>query len=486
MLNFNFIYNMKLKYVVFSIIIVLTSCSESFLDLYPETSLHEENFYKSDNDFIQLVNGSYIPLRDNEKSTHWNVSEVKSDNMDLQWSNTNIEQNRNSSFDYNSASTTHKSHWDTNYKGIYNCNKAINVLENIEYQWKNVNLKERSHGEVYFLRALYYFNLVRQFGGVPLLSEAVSGDDAINIKRSTLDETYNFIIRDLEKAIGHLKNIGTTNEYGRVNLGAAQGLLGKVYLTIKNYSTAEEYLKEVIDSGKFGLLENYADVFDPTHKDYYETIFSIQYSENSEELSNSFIFFNAPATSGGAITNRPNVNLNVNIALKPTETLINAFELGDERYSVSIGEWTGKNNAGNIETFYYCAKYKGPQTAGLGWCGDNFPILRYSDILLMYAEALNELGRTADASVFVKKVRNRANLTNDISNLNQSELRLLIEHERQVEFCFENQRWYDLLRTDRAIEVNAALGKTLLPHQLIAPIPGDQIMINKLEQNPGY
>ena len=76
--------------------------------------------------------------------------------MDLQWSNTNIEQNRNSSFDYNSASTTHKSHWDTNYKRIYNCNKAINVLENIEYQWKNVNLKERSHGEVYFLRALYY------------------------------------------------------------------------------------------------------------------------------------------------------------------------------------------------------------------------------------------------------------------------------------------------------------------------------------------
>ena len=70
--------------------------------------------------------------------------------------------------------------------------------------------------------------------------------------------------------------------------------------------------------------------------------------------------------------------------------------------------------------------------------------------------------------------------------MNQSELRLLIEHERQVEFCFENQRWYDLLRTDRAIEVNAALGKTLLPHQLIAPIPGDQIMINKLEQNPGY
>ena len=89
-----------------------------------------------------------------------------------------------------------------------------------------------------------------------------------------------------------------------------------------------------------------------------QKLFSIQYSENSEELSNSFIFFNAPATSGGAITNRPNVNLNVNIALKPTETLINAFELGDERYSVSIGEWTGKDNAGNIETFYYCAKYK--------------------------------------------------------------------------------------------------------------------------------
>lgn len=478
---------MKLKYIALSLLVILTSsCSKDFLDLYPETSLNEENFYKSDNDFIQLVNGCYIPLRNNEKSTHWNVSEVKSDNMDLQSSNTNIEQNRNNSFDYNSASTTHKSHWDTNYNGIYNCNKAINAIINKDYQWINGNFKERSLGEVYFLRSLYYFNLVRQFGGVPLLSRAVSGDEAINIKRSSTEETYNFIINDLKEAINHLKNVGTTEEFGRVNLGAAQGLLGKVYLTIKQYSSAEEYLKAVINSNKFGLLDNYADVFDPNKKDYYETIFSIQYSESAADLANSFIFFNAPSTSKGNITGRPNVNLNVSSAIKPTKVLIEAFEVGDERYPVSIGEWTGPNSAGNIETFYYCAKYKGPQTAALGWCGDNFPVLRYSDILLMYAEVLNELGRTAEASVYVKEVRNRANLTNDISNLNQSELRLLIEHERQVEFCFENQRWYDLVRTDRAIPVIAVLGITLSPNKLLAPIPGDQIMINQLEQNPGY
>jgi len=477
---------MKTKYIIFCAAILFASCSQDFLELYPETSLNENNFYQSDEEFVLLVNGSYIPLRNLGKTVHWYISEVKSDNMDLQSGNTNIELYHNNEFLYNSSSTTYESYWNNTYSGIYNCNKAIEALETVKHNWENPALKERSLGEVYFLRALYYFNLVRQYGGVPIVTKGITGDEAVGIKRSTEEDVYDLIIADLNEAIEHLANMGDTGEPGRVNLGAAQALLGKVYLNLKVYSAAETQLYDVIQSKNFGLLPNYADVFDPRNKDYYETLFAIQYSESAAELSNSFIFFNAPVTSGGEVTNRPNVALSTSAAIKPSTELIGAFEKGDERYSVSIGIWTGPDANGDIKDFAYCAKYKGPQTASLGWCGDNFPILRYSDVLLMYAEALNEQGRTEEAISYVEEVRHRANLMNDISGLSKAELTVLIEHERQVEFCFENQRWYDLVRTGRAIEVMRAQGKDIQSYQLLAPIPGEQVKINQIEQNPGY
>src|SRR5690606_2438020 len=110
-------------------------------------------------------------------------------------------------------------------------------------------------------------------------------------------------------------------------------------------------------------------------------------------------------------------------------------------------------------------------TATLGWSGDNFPILRYSDVLLMYAEVLNEVGRTTEAIPFVEQVRHRAGLMGDLSGLTKVQLTSLIEQERHVEFCFENQRWYDLLRTDRALEVLRAQGKKIQPFHQLAPIP---------------
>jgi SusD family. len=477
---------MKLHYILLGLAALLTSCSSDFLDLYPKTGLNESNFYRSDDEFVLLVNSSYIPLRNLGKTVNWDINEVKSDNMGLQDLNTNIEQSRNDGFVLSSASTVHASHWNNSYAGIYNCNTAITALETVAHTWANPALKERSLGEVYFLRALYYFDLVRHFGGVPLVTKEVSGEEAVGIKRATVDATYEQIVSDLKTAIGHLSGAIDVDQPGRVNLGAAQALLGKVYLTRKAYAMAEEQLYAVIRSGRFGLLQDYADVFDPTNKDYFETLFAIQYSETAADLCNTFIFFNAPTTSKGEVTGRPNVALPVSIAIKPTADLLAAFEEGDKRYDVSIGTWTGPDMNGEEKEFFYCAKYKGPQTATLGWCGDNFPILRYSDVLLMYAEVLNELGRTEEAIPFVREVRHRAGLMNDLTALGKAELTALIERERQVEFCFENQRWFDLLRTDRALEVLQAQKKNIQPFHLLAPIPGEQVLINQIEQNPGY
>ena len=498
---------MKSIIIIICLLFTVCSCSDNFLEIYPETSLNEGNFYQSDEELTILVNGCYVPLSGYSKRDHWIMSELKSDNMTIQVSS--------SAGDFSSWATdallagsddlTIKDFWNLSYNGIYRCNKVISIYEELIYTWSNEELKNRSIGEVYFLRALYYFDLVRQFGDVPLVTKNISGKEAVAIKRSPVDEVYKLIISDLNNAQEHLSEATQIEVNGRVNESAALGLLGKVYLTQKDYIASEKVLKMVIVSGKFSLLPNYADLFNPVFKDFKETIFSVQCSEGAADLSNNFIFFNAPYLSKGDVTNRPNIALALAGNMQPSQDLIDAFEVGDKRKNVSINYWTGPDWTGVISAIPYCSKYKPPQSSPLNWCGDNFPVLRYSDILLMYAEVLNNQGRTMEASSYVFMVRERAGLTNDISDLSKSNLDLLIEKERQVEFCFENQRWYDLVRRDRVLEVmnahfvssiynnpyfsNAFVNYPLsgmAPYQILAALPGEQILVNKLEQNPGY
>ncbi|MCE7062197.1 RagB/SusD family nutrient uptake outer membrane protein [Dyadobacter sp. CY343] len=475
------------KIILAGLVLSLYSCSGDFLNIYPETSLNEGNFYSSDEEIITLVNGCYTSLRDIEKRTHWVISELKSDVLDQQTSSVagDFTTDRMDAVIAGSDNLALDDFWNFSYKGIYNCNKAISVLESGSHVWSNAALKSRSSGEVHFLRALYYFNLVRQFGDVPVVTEPVTGLEAVNIKRSPVADIYALITEDLTKAQTHLEAAATVEENGRVNYAASLGLLGKVYLTTKNYQAAEVMLKKVIDLGKFSLLPDYKNVFDPANKDYKETLFSVQYSEAAAALSNQFIFFNAPYTSKGEVTNRPNIALSLAGNMRPSQDLIKAFEVGDKRKSVSIAYWRGPDWNGIVADLPYCAKYKAPQTAALNWAGDNFPILRYSDILLMYAEVLNNLNRTAEAIPFVNQVRERAGLK-PAAGLAKTQLDMLIEKERMLEFCFENQRWYDLVRRGRALEVMRAHGKQAPDAQVLAAIPSEQILINKLNQNTGY
>jgi hypothetical protein len=208
----------------------------------------------------------------------------------------------------------------------------------------------------------------------------------------------------------------------------------------------------------------------------------------------------APWTSGGNITMRPNINMISAGWNQPTADLLNAFEAGDKRKDVSIKFWKGPDWDGTVRDIPYTGKFKRPISAPDDRAGDNFPILRYSDVLLMKAEALNELGRTGEAIVLVEQVRARAGLKEPLTGYDKTKLESLIAKERQVEFCFENQRWYDLKRTGKAVEQMKAHGqreldqKTFLfssayqidPYKLLAPIPAEQILINNLVQNPGY
>jgi len=486
-------------------IFILTACSDDFLDRYPVTSLNEGNFYKTDQEYILLANGCYVPMKNfyMQGGGMWAITELHSDNTSIQehadegyFRSTGVID----CFLVEAGTGSYANFWNAAYNGIYRCNKLLEEIDRPGVEWSKESYKERCAGEALFLRALNYFDLVRQFGGVPLVLKTITSSEAMEIKRSPIDEVYARIIKDLEEAISHFSKATDVEENGRANLGASQTLLGKVYLTLHEYDKAQTVLKEVINSGKYSLLPNYADLFDPSNKDYKETIFAMQYSEASSETANHFIFIFAPGASKGEVTQRPSVDITFSGFNQPTQDLIDAFEPGDLRKDVSIGFWTGKDWDGITKTIPYCNKYKPPISAPDNRCSDNFPILRYADVYLMYAEVLNDQGKTNEAISYVQQVRNRAGLTEPLTEFNQASLDALIAHERQVEFCFENQRWYDLVRTGKAIEVMTAHGareKILRPwypansfeineNKLLAPIPLLQVTVNKLDQNPGY
>lgn len=492
---------MKLKFIFFLPLLLLNACSERFLELYPENSLSEGNFYKSDVEITLLVNGCYVPMRDYEKNWHWVLAELPSDNSSFQNNIRTGEAVRGviDQFIQTSSNQAYANFWNLSYNGITRCNKVIAELDNPAIQWADDRLKERAAGEVLFLRALYYFNLVRQFGGVPLVLAPITSKEAVDYKRVQEQDIYDHIISDLQTSATHFAKTEAIHEEGRAGRYAALGLLGKVFLTLGRNQEAETVLKQVIDSGKHRLRENYADLFNPASKDYTETIFAVQYSEASAELAQTFIFTFAPHTSGGAVTNRPNIAITAAGWNQPTQDLINAFKKDDKRKAVAIGFWTGTDWDGLTRPVPYCAKYKPPVSAPDSRCGDNLPVLRYSDVLLMYAEVLNELGRTGEAAPYISAVRERAGVT-AVTGSDQAALRQLIQDERQREFCFENQRWYDLKRTGKAVSVMTAHGQRekaakpfLYPEaynqiavKLLAPIPANEVLINKLEQNPGY
>ncbi|MEN6323657.1 MAG: RagB/SusD family nutrient uptake outer membrane protein [Proteiniphilum sp.] len=492
------------KIIYMCVIFILTACTDNFLDRYPITTLNESNFYQTEQEYILLANGCYVPMRNFYKGGMWAITELRSDN-------TSIQQKADEGYFRNTGvidcflvvagTSPFGDFWAAAYDGIYRCNKLLEEIDRPGVKWSKDSYKERCIGEALFLRALNYFDLVRQFGGIPLVLKTLTPNEAVETKRATTDQVYESIISDLTEAILHFSNAADVEENGRANLGASQTLLGKVYLTLHEYNKAETILHEVIKSGKYSLLSNYKDLFNPSKKDYKETIFAMQYSEASSATANNFIFRFAPTASKGAVTQRPSVNITMNGGFnQPTQDLIEAFEKDDLRKNASIGFWTGKDWDGVIKTIPYCSKYKPPISAPNDRCSDNFPILRYADVLLMYAETLNNQDRTDEAIPYVMQVRSRAGLNTQLTGFNKTSLNDLIAHERQIEFCFENQRWYDLVRTGKAIEVITAHGvreKILRPwlpansfeinqDKLLAPIPLLQITVNKLEQNPGY
>lgn len=498
----------NIKYVLISTlaISIASGCKKDFLNQTPEATIVGDNFFKTETDIKQAVNGAYSSLIGMGLTSYWLFGEMRSDNTTYQYNGTDrgLEQ-REFVDEFLSSATAPpiQQYWQENYTAIAHSN---DVLDHVGKISMSDAAKNQYTGEAELLRAFHYFNLVRQFGGVPIrITATQSPGDARSKGRATEADVYKQIVADLTDAASKLPAKYTGADIGRVTQGTALTLLGKVYLTQKNYADALTALRKVTALG-YTMLPDYKSVFDPANKNNSESIFEIQYLGSQNGLSSNFLYQFAPWTSGSTVTGDPGTNLGSGNGYNiPTQDMIDAYESGDIRKDASLSLSFKDPTSGKVVP--YVTKYN-HGFVDRGKTNDDFPILRYPDVLLMIAECLNEQGFAAGGEAFnlLNQVRTRAHLpaktagnTNPALNVStQAAFRDAIFQERRVEFAFENHRWYDLLRTGKAVEVMNAHGLrqmaqfSTIPagsykvttNKLLLPIPQREVTLDNLTQNP--
>lgn len=486
---------MKLKYNLIAIALLgfsFSSCSD-FLEQNPQTDLSENDFYKTADDILSAVNGAYSSLQEGDIYGNWYVfGEIPSDNTRNQLSGSVTTQNEFDQFYIDTQNSMIANFWKAAYKVINRTNTILGRIDGIEI---NTELANRYKLECKFIRALMYFNLVRVYGDVPLVLKEISISESYDILREPKENVYNQIIADLKEA-QDLPVSYSTAENGRATQGAAKALLANVYMTLHKYAEAETILAEIINSGRYSLLENtpgslnidgYKNVFSPVNHNSKEGIFEIQFLKGGYGEGSNYANNFAPENSGTNVVAVGGTGGN-NI---PEMDIYNAYEEGDLRrdFSMSLGYYDNRKNNEWVESRYVCKFMDVPYQNNDA--SNNYPVIRYADVILMYAEALNQNGKTAEACKYLNMTRRRGfgyqtteTSPVDLQTTDKAQFALMVEQERRVELAFENHRWFDLIRTGRAVEVMRSKGFSLNETNLICPIPQKQIDVNpKLTQN---
>ncbi len=469
---------MKRRFALLLFPVLLASCSKDFLNLQPESQVSSKDFFKTEADIEQGVISVYDALQSYGQYGRNFVyfMEVRADNATLESTTTkggvygDFED-----FQLQPSNTVLDETWKACYSGIQRCNILLNRMEAIAM---GEGVKKARRAEVQFVRSLTYYNLVQLWGDVPLVvTETEDPFTAFGHTRQSTAAIYAYLEKELAESAAGLPESQPASQAGRATKGAAQLLLAKVYLLQKKYGEARGLLQEIVRSGNYRLLPNYADVFSATATDRSEILFQIQFLKGGVGEGSAYVNLFAPLgdkTLTGGIGNTFGENI-------PTARLVTAFPAADKRRPVSIDSIAPGR--------YYTKKFLDKPYQDMD-AGSNFIVFRYADVLLLLAEVENELGNTAAALPYLNEVRRRAGLAEytgaDLAS--QESCRAAVEKERQLELCFENHRWFDLKRTGRAIDVMKGSGYSLQPFQLLYPIPQSQIDITNggISQNPGY
>lgn len=514
---------MKRIYLLIAVVFLAgTSCDDSFIDLAPEGQQSSASFFRTEPQLRQAVIAAYVPLRNLYENDYF-LAEMRSDNTHYERSvtrGTAYEMRDNIADFANDASNNYVYNvYKACYRGISRANIVIGRVASAEISEEARNEIE---GQARFLRAFYYFKLVRYFGGVPLYLKEVTTAEEAFLPRATVDEVYAQIIADAGDAISMLAPPSGFPQSGAATKGAATMLLAEVYMTLHEYEQAEALLRTLPEMG-YQLLQDYASVFSTANKNSRESIFEVQYMQGTQGGQQSnFIYLFLPRTRNASkITGVATANTGFGGYNNPTPNIVRDYEPGDSRLDVSIGIAEGTYDGSgflNISAMKSIVGYTEPEPPAVGVrfvkkylnphadvnnTDDNWPVYRYADALLLLAEALNEQGgaKSTEALTYLNQVRDRAFGVgvSPVATTDQAELRDIIAHERRIELAFENHRWHDLVRTGKAIEVMTAYGDevkdlydylrpdayNITPAKLLYPIPVFEIEINpELTQNP--
>lgn len=474
-------------------LITLSSCSD-FLDLKPKNELSIDDYYKTAEQIDGAINGAYSTLQENYLYKNWYIfSEIPSDNTRNALSGSVSDQDEFDKYYIRTTNPHISNFWEMSYRGINRINTVLGRIDQVEM---DNTLRERYKQECKFLRGLLYFNLVRVFGDIPLVLKEISITESYSYLRESKENIYDQIAKDLSDAEGLPASYSQNSDIGRATRGAAKALLGTVYMTQKKYTEAETKLAEVVNSSVYSLLQNtagslnnngYAKVFDAENHNHSESIFDVQFKKGGYDEGSNFPNNFAPENSGTNVVSVGGTSGN-NV---PEIDIYNAYEDGDLRrdFSVALGYYDNRKSGEWVESRYVKKYFDTPYKDSDA--NNNYPVIRFADILLLYAEALNQNGKTTQACDYLNYVRRRGfgyqtseTTPVDIKTSNKDEFFLKVEHERRVELAFEGHRWFDLIRTNRAVEVMTSKGFKLNETNLICPIPQKQIDINaNLTQN---
>lgn len=479
--------------------VFFVSCSD-FLDIKPQGELTQEAFPTTASDALLATNAAYTTLRSwHYHSGGFPILDFMSDDAH-KGSNPNDQLNTLGPYDNFTHTSTQDGldrWWSTLYEGIKRSNV---VIEKVSLIAMDTNLRGRYIAEARFLRALYYFDLVRAWGGVPLV---LTTNPPLKVPRSTADEIYQQIEKDFLFAASRLPEKGQygSQDLGRASKGAAKAFLAKMYLFKKDFVNAERYALEVINGTEYYDLEaNFAHANSREGEHGLESVFEIGAFETASVLGNQY------ANTQG-VRGTPNRGWGFN---RPSENLRFAFDSNDPRMDLTIidlGEvldgvlilgdgstpdFTYDTDGNIIERECYNQKVWIPGTSTDTQFGHNRRLMRFSDVLLMAAEAANENNKPTDAHIYLNRVRARARHGNvsilpDITTTDKDALRNIILNERRYELALEGHRFWDLVRTGKAPQVLGPLGFVAGKHELL-PVPQNEIDLSQgtLTQNPNW
>ncbi|GAB3230673.1 RagB/SusD family nutrient uptake outer membrane protein [Hymenobacter seoulensis] len=473
---------------------LLSSCGKEFLSEEPTDQVTDANFYKTTTDAIQATNAVYSELGKGGQYNYalWGIGDIGSDLSTTGGGGggDGIEQQQLDFYNIPTTNPLITRLWGGCYIGI---GRANIVLQKVPGMSIDAAIQKRSIGEAQFLRAKYYFDLVRAYGDVPLLTTPPTSLEEVNVPRTPAAQVYELIVKDLTDAIGNLPASYSGDDIGRATKWAATGLLAKVYLTQGNMAGAAQRAREVISQSGKSLWDNYGDNFKVATENGKESLFEVQYVAGRNQYTFDglgFVGNEFMGPRGQGIVPQGGYGFNI-----PEPDFVAGYEPGDLRRDVTIwkpgdaypdGRVQPSSLPGSPNGYGVKKWFVGKNNTNIWDSELNIPVLRLAEVYLILAEAA---GPTAEGYEAINKVRRRAfglpintASAKDLSGLSADAFKTAVWRERKYELAFENDRWFDMKRTGELLKYRG-----VKPFNIVLPVPQSEIDVNSgLTQNPGY